>query len=67
MNELGLEYKYLAKFLKGEISKEEMIEKLKREIWKYAKRQMTWFKRDKRIKWINKLKEAEKLLERFLK
>jgi len=53
MDELGLEYRYLAKFLKGEISKEEMIEKLKSEIWKYAKRQMTWFKRDKKIKWIN--------------
>jgi len=53
MDELGLEYRYLAKFLKGEISKEEMIDKLKSEIWQYAKRQMTWFKRDKRIKWIN--------------
>ena len=53
MDELGLEYRYMAKFLKGEMSKEEMIEKLKSEIWHYAKRQMTWFKRDKRIKWIN--------------
>src|SRR3989344_7229884 len=49
MNELGLEYRYMAKFLKGEISKEEMTDKLKSEIWQYAKRQMTWFKRDKRI------------------
>ena len=54
MDELGLEYKYLAKFLKGEISKKEMIEKLKREIWHYAKRQMTWFKRDKRITWTRR-------------
>ena len=53
MNELGLEYRYMAKFLKGEISKEEMTDKLKSEIWQYAKRQMTWFKRDKRIKWMN--------------
>ena len=53
MDELGLEYRYVAKFLKGEISKEEMIDKLKSEIWKYAKRQMTWFKRDKKINWIN--------------
>ena len=55
MGELGLEYRYMAKFLKGEISKEEMIDKLKNEIWHYAKRQMTWFKRDKKIKWINHL------------
>lgn len=52
MNELGLEYRYMAKFLKGEISKKEMTEKLKTEIWRYAKRQMTWFKKDRRIKWI---------------
>ena len=65
--ELGLEYRYLAKFLKGEISKEEMIEKLKIEIWQYAKRQMTWFKRDKRIKWISKENQAEKLIRGFSK
>jgi len=49
---LGLEYKYLAKYLKKEISKNEMIEQLNKEIRKYAKRQKTWFKRDKRIKWF---------------
>ncbi len=53
MNELGLEYKYLALHLQGKLTKEEMIEKLSTEIWRYAKRQITWFKRDKRIKWFN--------------
>ena len=67
MDGLGLEYRYLAKFLKGEISKKEMIEKLKIEIWKYAKRQITWFKRDKRIKWVKNYKESEKLIIKFLK
>ncbi len=52
MNALGLEYRYLSLHLQGKISKQEMIEKLKIEIWHYAKRQMTWFKRDTRIKWI---------------
>lgn len=66
MDELGLEYRYLAKFLKGEMSKKEMIEKLKNEIWQYAKRQMTWFKRDKRIKWIEKSKDSEKTVKTFL-
>ena len=33
----------------------------------YAKRQMTWFKRDKRIKWIKNYKQAEKLTTKFLK
>lgn len=66
MDELGLEYRYLSKFLKGEISKIEMTEKLKSEIWKYTKRQMTWFKRDKKIKWISEEKEVKKLIREFL-
>jgi len=52
MESLGLEYKYLAKYLKKEISKDEMIEQLNREIRKYAKRQMTWLKRDETIEWF---------------
>lgn len=66
MEDLGLEYRCLAKFLKGEVSKKEMIEKLKSEIWQYAKRQMTWFKRDKRIKWISDDNKVEKFIEKFL-
>lgn len=53
MEELGLEYRYLSRFLRGEISKDEMIEKLTTEIWRYAKRQMTWFKHDKKIRWFS--------------
>src|SRR3989344_2686107 len=53
MEELGLEYRYLARHLRDEISKKEMIEKLSTEIWRYAKRQMTWFKRDKNIMWFS--------------
>ena len=51
--ELGFEYKYPALFLRSKISKEEMLDKIILENWQYAKRQMTWFKRDKRIKWIS--------------
>ena len=57
--ELGFEYRYPALFLRGKISKDEMLAKMLIENWQYAKRQMTWFKRDKRIKWINKFKDAE--------
>lgn len=52
MDQLGLEYRYLAKHLQGELSKEEMIEVLSHKIWQYAKRQLLWFKRDPRIDWI---------------
>ncbi|MBM2817415.1 MAG: tRNA dimethylallyltransferase [Parcubacteria group bacterium] len=51
--ELGFEYKYPALFLQNKISKDEMLAKMLIENWQYAKRQMTWFKRDKRIRWIN--------------
>ena len=64
--ELGFEYKYPALFLRGKISKEEMLEKIILENWQYAKRQMTWFQRDKRIKrgWKN-LKTRKKLPKKF--
>ena len=51
MNELGLEYRYLALYLTKALTKEEMIERLEREIWQYVRRQLTWFKADKRIAW----------------
>lgn len=53
MNELGLEYRYGALYLQGKITKQEMIEKLNTEIWHYAKRQKTWFKRDKNTIWVD--------------
>lgn len=52
MDELGLEYRYLALYLQKKITLEEMKNKLSTEIWHYARRQMTWFKRDTRIKWV---------------
>jgi len=45
----------------------EMIETLNREIYHYAKRQMTWFKRDKNIHWVKNYNEAQKLVKEFLK
>jgi len=53
MEELGLEYRYLAKYLNNEITKKEMLNKLETEIWRYAKRQKIWFKKDKKIYWVD--------------
>ena len=53
MEDLGLEYRYIARFLQDKITKEEMLTELETAICQYAKRQMTWFKRDKKIKWLN--------------
>ena len=54
MEALGLEYRYLARHLTGKLSFDEMTKELENEIFHYAKRQMTWFKRDNRIHWFEK-------------
>ncbi len=65
-------HKELSGFLKGEYSLEEAAENLKRQTRRYAKRQLTWFNRDKRINWIyadeteDLAAEAARLTEKFL-
>lgn len=51
--ELGLEYGVLADYLEGKIDELEFTEKLKIKIHQYAKRQMTWFKKEQNVKWFN--------------
>ncbi len=46
-------YKQLESYFKNEMSLEECIEKLKTETRHYAKRQLTWFRRNENINWIN--------------
>jgi len=45
-------YKELFPYFEGEISLEEAVENIKRETRRYAKRQLTWFRREKQITWI---------------
>ncbi len=64
-------HKELYGFLKGECSLEEAVELLKRQTRRYAKRQLTWFRRDGRINWLFADKEdvllsAESLTKDFL-
>ena len=54
-------------YFNGKIKKEEVIEKIILHTKQYAKRQMAWFKRDKRIHWVKNFKEAERVLQNFLK
>ncbi len=69
MDELGLEYRYLAAFIQGHMTREQMIEKLSVEIGKYAKRQMTWFKKDANIAWFEpgQNEAVETAVQTFLK
>lgn len=49
----GLGYKEVVLYLEGKYKKEEMIEKIKQETRRYAKRQMTWFRKNKSIIWLD--------------
>lgn len=69
MEAFGMEYKYLALYLQNKISKKEMLEGIEKDTWQYAKRQATWFKRDKETNWFEpkeKMKIAKEV-EKFLR
>ena len=66
MEALGLEYRYISRLLRGVLTKKQMEEELSREIFKFAKRQNTWFKKDKSIHWVKNIKEAKILIKKFL-
>jgi tRNA dimethylallyltransferase len=53
MEELGLEYRYIAEFLQNKITRDEMFRLIETKSRQYAKRQMTWLKRDRTIHWFN--------------
>lgn len=48
----GLGYRQIAAYLAGECTLPEAVERIKRDTRRYAKRQLTWFKRDARINWF---------------
>lgn len=55
----GLGYKEVLEYFDGKISREEMIEKIKKETRHYAKRQLTWFRKNKEITWIDGLEDKQ--------
>ena len=63
----GLEYRYIARYLQGKMSRAEMIRTLNTRIHQYAKRQETWFRRMERngvrIHWIEEPDEAKAIAE----
>ena len=48
----GLGYKEVVEYLNGNCTETEMIEKIKKETRHYAKRQMTWFRKNKQTVWL---------------
>jgi tRNA dimethylallyltransferase len=70
LKQFGLEYKYVAKYLQGELEYEEMKERLYIAIRRFSKKQMTWFERWQKhgadINWTKEIDEADKLIQEFL-
>ena len=59
-------YKELKDYLNDKMTRAEAIERIKIATRQYAKRQITWFRKDKRIHWVKNEQEAEKLVKDFL-
>ena len=71
LKKLGLEYRFITQYLIGEIpDRNEMVELLRTAIKQFAKRQTTWFRRDKDIQWLDMagdpFADACEKIDRFL-
>ncbi|PIR04440.1 MAG: tRNA (adenosine(37)-N6)-dimethylallyltransferase MiaA [Candidatus Magasanikbacteria bacterium CG11_big_fil_rev_8_21_14_0_20_39_34] len=62
----GIGYRQFQLYYDGEQSLEKTVELLKRDTRRYARRQLTWFRRDKGIVWCKSYEEAEALVQKFL-
>ena len=65
----GLGYKEILAYLEGETTLEEAVERLKRDTRHFAKRQLTWFRREKDVIWVNKNEfdyEEDRILQYML-
>jgi len=69
LDALGLEYRFISRWLRGEFKSEaEMVQRLKFAIHDFTRRQLTWFRKETRIVWIEgeRMELANALVERFL-
>ena len=68
MYDLGLEYRYISRFLRGTLTKHEMLTELETKIWHYARRQRTYWRQNTDIVWLEgpDKKRANSLVEKFL-
>ncbi len=66
MESFGLGYLWIAKYLQKQLPTEGLLEKVYLAEKDYAKRQMTWFKKNPRIIWLEKYPEIERKAKKFL-
>ena len=64
----GIGYKEMMEYLNGRCSYEEAIDKLKKNTRHFAKRQLTWFKREREVIWVdkNEFKQDEALILQYM-
>ncbi len=70
LESFGLEYRHIAQFLQGQTSRTDMIKKLHEATCRFAKRQLTWYRRwegqGAKIHWLENFDEADLMLKNFL-
>lgn len=62
----GLGYKEVAKYLEKEYDRETMVDIIKQETRRYAKRQLTWFRKNKQTVWLDGLNEMQNNIDIIL-
>lgn len=63
LHALGLEYRYGADYVQGKNTLQEFKELLATKTWQYVKRQLSWFKANQNIQWLNPISERQKILD----
>jgi len=63
----GIGYRQMRDYIEGKMGLDEALDWLKKDTRHYAKRQMTWFRKDERIHWVENEKQAEKAIAEFIK
>jgi len=66
LEEFGLEYRFVAQYLQNKIAFQKMVDMIQLESEHFVKKQLTWFKKDKRIKWLDDYKETESSIDKFV-
>ena len=70
LTKLGLEYRYITEYLLGKWTYDQMLDELARAIKRFAKRQMTWFRKEENLHWLDMsadpVGQAAALIDSFL-
>ena len=63
----GIGYRQICQFINGQVDLDQAVDQIKQDTRNYAKRQLSWFRRDKRINWVSDYKDSQKIVADFLK